>query len=276
MADIPHNVETIDINNLTVAYRWTHEPTSRAVVMLHGLGDSSLMTFGPFFEANGPFAETPALLLDFPGFGYSSAPDHWNPTVEDLADLTADVLVTLDVSEADVVAHSMGGSVGIMLAHRHPDLVRSLCVAEALLVPENSKLAESMVKRSEAGFVADGYRALVRATRRQAARGEAASVAFVKPLDHAVPRVMYRLAASLLEERSPTFEELLASLAIPRTFLIGERTEEDPSSISEAGVTVVRIPDAGHAMMSENPQAFAAAIQNALLLQGQHYDNPSA
>lgn len=75
---------------------------------------------------------------------------------------------------------------------------------------------------------------------------------------------MHRSAVSLLQERSPSFQERLEDLTIPRTVLVGERTVVDTSGIEAANVQVKRIQGAGHSMMSENPGAFAQAVARGL------------
>lgn len=61
--------------------------------------------------------------VDLPGFGWSSRTDgDYSPVA--LANDLADVLRALDVSQADVVAHSWGSSVTLALALEHPAMVR--------------------------------------------------------------------------------------------------------------------------------------------------------
>lgn len=102
------------------------------------------------------------------------------------------------------------------------------------------------------------------ATRRQAMRGEKAAVGFQEALSRADPATMHKSASSLLQRRSPSLQAILERLTVPRTLLIGERTAIDTSDLVPHGISVIRIPDAGHSMMSDNPDAFARAIANAL------------
>ncbi len=61
--------------------------------------------------------------VDLPGFGWSSRTEgDYSPAA--LADDLADVLRSLGVSQADVVAHSWGSSVTLALALEHPAMVR--------------------------------------------------------------------------------------------------------------------------------------------------------
>jgi pimeloyl-ACP methyl ester carboxylesterase len=255
--------DILTLGDLRVAYVRTGPPSSSPIVFLHGLGDSAIITFLPF-AAHPALNGAPALALDLPGFGFSTAPASWPSTTEDQAAAVAAALDALGVHRAPVVAHSMGGSVAILLAERRPGLVERLVLAEPLLRPEHSQLARSIAKRSEEAFVARGMEMLKLATRRQANRGDNAARGFQAPLERANAAVTYRAAVSLVQERSPAFQEVLARLPHPRTVLVGERTVVDTREIEAAGVRLVRIPRAGHSMMTENPEAFAAAVAWAL------------
>lgn len=253
----------LTLNDLTVAWAWLGEAATSPLIFLHGLGDSAIVTFRSI-ASHPALAGIPALLIDLPGFGYSTAPDDWPSTTEQQMDVVINVLDTLGLSNAPIVGHSMGGSVAIQVATRRPDLVSRLILAEPLLHPEQSTLGRTIAKRTEADFVSRGFAMLQLATHRQAARGEQAAVGFQEPLSRANPTIMHRSAASLLQTRSPTFGELLDALPMPRTLLVGARTSVTTWDLGSREIPIVRIPDAGHSMMSENPDAFTHAIAAAL------------
>ena len=249
----------LDYPNLDVAYEWIGPVSPSPLVMLHGLGDSSIITFRGIAQ-HLTLAGTSSLLVDLPGFGYSPAPATWTSTTEQQADVIVQVLELLQVSAVPLMGHSMGGSIAILVAHLRPDLVSHLVVAEPLLRPEQSTLGKTVAKRSEEMFVARGFSMLQLATRRQASRGEQSAVAFQEALQRAIPAIMHRSAVSLLQRRSPSLQKILENMPLPRTLLIGEYSDAGTGELEDAGVRVVRIPDAGHAMMSENPGAFAEAL----------------
>lgn len=261
---IDAHIRTIQIDGIIIACQWIGAPSPHPVVFLHGLGDSSVITFRPFADDLAR-SGIPSLLIDLPGFGFSGAPDAWPSTTENQAAIVASLLDRLGITRAPIVAHSMGGSIAILLAESRPDLISRLIVAEPLLVPEQSALGKSVAKRTEAWFVDRGFAMLQLATRRQAARGDLAAAGFLKPLACANPAIMHRSAASLLKHRSPAFQHRLEGLSLPRTLLLGARTPADTEPLEATGIVVQRIPDAGHSMMSENPTAFSAAVRDALV-----------
>lgn len=97
------------------------------VVFLHGLFGR-----GKNFTriAQGLEPEALSLLVDLPNHGQSGWTDHFSYT--QLADLVAAHLRAGFAADGpvDVVGHSMGGKVAMVLALRHPDLVRRLGVID--------------------------------------------------------------------------------------------------------------------------------------------------
>jgi len=247
---------------LRIAVERHGEGLGAPLVFLHGLGSSSLV--GLRHIADHPaLAGHERVLIDLPGFGHSPAPATWFATIEDQAAVAAAVMEAMDLSPATIVGHSMGGSVAITLAARWPERVTRLIVAEPLLDPGEGTLSAHIARQTEAAFVARGFAALRMATRRQAARGETASIAFLRTLELADPAVMHRSAVSLLANRSPGFRDQFAALGIPRTFFAGARSGIDTTPLRNAGVDTVVIPDAGHSMMDEQPDAFARVVAEA-------------
>ena len=99
------------------------------VVLLHG-GNVAGWMWGPQLEA---FPGHRLLVPDLPGFGESND-EHW-VSIATTADAVAAMLGERGITEADVVGLSLGASVGIELAVRHPELVRRLVLASPTVVP---------------------------------------------------------------------------------------------------------------------------------------------
>jgi pimeloyl-ACP methyl ester carboxylesterase len=77
---------------------------------------------------------------------------------------------------------------------------------------------------------------------------------------------LHRSAFHLTRGTDPTMRELLLELTIPRTFLLPQSEGPLPGAdaLTEAGVSVVAIPDCGHNIMLDNPEAFVTATAAAL------------
>lgn len=256
------DIHNLQIDDVSLAWAWVGERSPAPLLFLHGLGDSSLMTFEKIAR-HSALNNRSAILVDLPGFGYSTAPAGWRGTIDAHASAVIALLDELEVADVTIVGHSMGASLALTIASLQPHRVQALVLAEPLLVREHSELGKAIAKRRESDFVARGYEMLLLATKRQANRGDKAAQGFLEPLECANPAILHRTAVSLLAERSPSFLETLGDLAMPRTLLVGERTDVDLTIVPD-DVLVVRIADAGHSMMSENPDAFARAVEEHL------------
>ena len=102
-------------------------------VFLHGLGWTSAAVFA-HIVAQPALAGHRSLLIDLPGHGLSDRPARFGYTLDDHAAAVA-ALLDAERLRGRRVGHSMGGSIGIVLAARRPDLVARLVVAEANLDP---------------------------------------------------------------------------------------------------------------------------------------------
>lgn len=100
--------------------------TGPDVLLLHSLALNSHV-WDPAVERSAH--EFRLIRPDFPGHG-ESAYDGRPLTVFELADLAVDELDRLGVARADVVGVSLGGSVAMALALRHPRRVRRLALAD--------------------------------------------------------------------------------------------------------------------------------------------------
>ncbi len=126
------------------------DPKGNVLLFLHGSGQSHLsyMLQGRFFANRG----WQVLVPDMPGHGLSKGAAL--TSIEDMADWMVELLDVLAVSAANVIGHSQGGLVGLELAARFPDRVKSLSqIATALAIPVNDALL-GMAKDNEPAAIA--------------------------------------------------------------------------------------------------------------------------
>ncbi|MFD1271672.1 alpha/beta fold hydrolase [Streptomyces kaempferi] len=86
---------------------------------VHGLGSASAV-YNAHIAARPELAGRRSLFVDLPGHGISDRPVDFGYTLEDHADALAAALDEARVTAAELVAHSMGGAVAIVLADRRP------------------------------------------------------------------------------------------------------------------------------------------------------------
>jgi len=119
-----------------------------AVLLLHGWGGRA-DSFLPV--ANGLEASKKVYRLDFPGFGESETPkDVWNVT--DYADCLAVWIRAQELEKPDIVAHSFGGRVSIVLAAAYPELVGKLVLVDSAgILPKRDMKYKIKVALAKAG-----------------------------------------------------------------------------------------------------------------------------
>lgn len=240
--------------------RWVELPgAAPARVYIHGLGSSS----PPYYAAAAThpvLAGYRSLLIDLLGFGISDRPTEFDYTLEGHADLLASALTQADVGSADIIAHSMGGAVAVMLASRHPQLVRCLVLVDASLDPytpdqKTATAVSTIIGGSEAEFLATGWAQTL----------ELAGPHWAATMRLAGREALHRTARYLVRQTRPTVREILLDLRIHRTFLYpADNTLNGAAELTAGGVQVVAIPDCGHNIMIDNVDVFVSAVATAL------------
>ncbi len=116
--------ETISCGGTALHVRRTPGPEQpERIVYLHGLGGSSTN----FTDLAGLVAsQLPAMALDLPGFGLSSPPPGFDYAPDSHAEVVAAFLAELSAEPVHLVGNSLGGAVALLIAARHPRLVRTL------------------------------------------------------------------------------------------------------------------------------------------------------
>lgn len=234
--------------------RWTETPGAEpARVYVHGLGAASAV-YHAHVAARPELAGRRSLFVDLPGHGISDRPEGFGYTLDDHADALAVALDAAGVTGAEVVAHSMGGSVAIVLASRRPDLVSRLVLTEANLDPFPPSTAGSsgIASYQEDAFVDGGHARVL----------EKVGPLWAATMRLADPRALHRSAVGLRNGSQPVMRTILEGLAIERVYLQGERSGElaGRETLEAAGVRVVTVSGAGHNVMFDNADAFVAAV----------------
>ncbi|MEU6506707.1 alpha/beta fold hydrolase [Streptomyces sp. NPDC046942] len=240
--------------------RWVELPgVEPARVYVHGLGATSPAYFAEA-AVHPLLAGRRSLLIDLLGHGISDRPTDFDYTLESHADTLAAALESAGVAGAEFVAHSMGGSVAIVLAARHPKLVSRLVLIDANLDPLQPRAglggSSGIAHYSEEEFLSGGW-AEVR---------DRVGPHWWSTMRLAGREGLYRSAAHLVRGTRPTMRELLVALSVPRTFLLPAADDSltGIESLEAAGVTVTRVPDCGHNIMLDNPEGFARAAAAGL------------
>lgn len=229
------------------------------LVFIHGLGCASSCDY-PRVAADSALSRRRFILVDLLGSGFSDKPLDFGYTIEDHARSVVDLLNALDLPEADLFGHSMGGTIAIVIASLQPDCIRRLVLAEPNLDAGGGVFSCAIAAQSESDYVAQGHAETIRSATTEGNHVWAGSMA------SSAPAAIHREATSLVRGGEPSWRDQFLSLRIPRTVIFGERSLPNPDtdSLAEAGISVRVVPDAGHSVMWENPFGLAGAIDAAL------------
>lgn len=247
-------------------------PNAETIIFSHGLLWSGRM-FANQVEA---FRQNYRVVTyDHRGQGQSSVPD----TGYDMDTVYEDAVALIEgmrLSPCHFAGLSMGGFVGMRLAARRPDLLRSLILMETTADPEPEenqgkyRLLNTIVRWLGTGPVVKPVMKIM------------FSQSFLNNPDRAAERKIWEAelkknrrsitkAVNVVITREGVRDEL-DRITVPTLIMVGE---EDVATVPEkarrihekiVGSTLVYIPKAGHSSSVEEPEAVSAAI--ATFLQG--------
>ncbi len=267
---IPEGLDTVEIGGYPLAYQVTG--TGAPLVLLHGsLNDyrSWASQIPDFSRSYRVFA--PSLRHYFP--------ERWDGNGDDfsLSQHAADVaafIAALDLGKVHLVGHSRGGGVAYMVARDHPDLVRSLVLAE----PRG--LEALLPDTPEARVAARELEAVFAKLHENMASGDTIKAAreFVEAFNgpggwDAMSTLQQTILLDNLGTSNDSGElpgimcEDIAKFAFPLLLVRGEKSPRryamgfDAMRACNAAIpeTVV-IPNAAHGMHRANPAAFNRAV----------------
>lgn len=252
------------------------DPTAeRRVAFLHGLFGRG-RNFAAIAGALAP--EIQSVLVDLPNHSKSA----WTASFDyvEMADIVASELRAgfAAAGPIDIVGHSMGGKVAMVLALRHPDLVRRLVVVDIAPVtsdPEQGNfdhLLSSLksVDLSQVQRRSDANDALKEPIPQLGVRGF-----LMQNLKHGEHGFEWEANLNMLHAELRTimaFPDLSGSqFGGPVLWIRGDKSDyvtDDAMPVMQSlfpNVQLITIENSGHWVHSEQPEAFVAALRSFLL-----------
>lgn len=223
------------------------------ILLIHGLGCSK-ESFDEVFEGNW-FAGWRVIAPDLPGFGESTKPLEYSYGMDEQADILKRLLDRLNSKRLVVVAHSMGGAIGLLLNDNLPSIEYFFCL-EGNLIIEDCFVSKKIASKPEIDFIDNVYHKNPLWFRcRQLESDPAPS-----------PIAYYRSSVSLVEmSESGTLLKKFMGLKSPRTYLYGEKNRNTEAVRVLAGTDVIEIKGCGHFMLNEDPEQTYSEIENRLV-----------
>ncbi|HEU0196710.1 MAG TPA: alpha/beta hydrolase [Nevskiaceae bacterium] len=232
------------------------------LVLIHGIGASAR----DFEYVTPHFARQRRVIApDLRGYGASPRGPDYRPT-----SLAADVwalLERLGVARFDLLGHSMGGAIALQMAVDRPERLRRAVFADTLPSFETNSRAKKLLFWSRlALMLALGPMPLTRFLERRAHPGDAAAALCQRLIAHgggSYSRFVY--VRTLWSLRDWHVDERLERVVCPALVLVAERdyfpladAKRFAAVLPEGQLQVV--PDAGHQLPLEVPEAFATRV----------------
>ena len=234
------------------------DPSLPTVVLLHGAGmDHTVWQFQARAFAHHGFG---VLSLDLPGHGRSDDPAP--RTITGYADAVAALLDGADIDQAHIVGHSMGAFIGLDLTARHPIVVRSLTlIGVAERMPVHPDLLSAAEANDHLAFdlVSSWSHTRTAHTGGHPTPGLWMMGSTVRLLERSRPGVLHNDLAACNAYDSAL--ERAAAILVPTLVLMGEldlMTRPKGAAVLANAIpnaTRVIVPDAGHMVMVERPDA---------------------
>lgn len=243
-------------------------PDRPSLCFLHGFMGSSA-DWAPVLSAlNG---QGGSLTVDLPGHGGSlNVPEHYY-CMEGATQALADVLDEAGIDQCSLVGYSMGGRIALHFALFHPDRVRRLVLESASpgLRDEDERAERRALDAKRAERIRTDLDGFLEAWYRQPLFASLAHHDLVEDMvtrrRSNDPGEIARALEGLSPGRQPSLWGRLPELAVPTLLLTGAWDEkyegitaETQSRIENARRVVV--PDAGHNVHAERPQAFVSHL----------------
>lgn len=258
---------TLRINGATLYYE-ERGSGPEAVVFAHGLLFDRRIFDEQVAALSGRYR---TIAFDFRGHGGSEVTEG-GYDMDTLAADAAGLIEALGASPCHFAGLSMGGFVGLRLATRRPELVRSLALLDSSADPEprenlpKYRLLRHIARLFGLRIVASRVMPIVlgRTTMTDPARRELRELWRERVVSQ--DRVGVTRAVVGVIERDGVHDEL-PGIRVPVLILVGEEDTATPpvksASMREAipGAELVVIPRAGHMSSIENPEAVTRAME---------------
>ncbi len=213
------------------------------ILFIHGLGCSKDSFSHAFMK--GYFSDKYTLLAsDLLGHGDSSRPEDLSYTLEEQCNFIYKLIQKLDPKCLNIIAHSMGSVVAMLLMEKLNN-VRSFFCLEGNLIPEDCHISLKVSSIEEMKFVNKIYPI---APLTFACKGSSTEKL-------ANPIAFYRSAKSLVNwSFHGDLLKKYKNISIRKVYIYGEKNKQITILNKLKNLDVVQINGAGHFMMIDNPK----------------------
>lgn len=239
-----------------------------SIVFVHGLG-ASKETFLEAFERR-ELDHFSMVAMDLMGFGDSGKPSDFSYQMGDQADIVRNALDLLEIGRFHLVAHSMGGIIGIELAEAIPNRVSSFINVEGNITREDCTMSGAVAKMREEYFAQEGFEKLKQSIAQESEREENSALEeYLGSLARATPNSLHKSAvATVQESTSGNLLTRFAQLPFYKCYIYGEKNRgvfPAEKMLQRKGIPLFYVSNSGHSMMKENPEEFYNLILDIVM-----------
>jgi pimeloyl-ACP methyl ester carboxylesterase len=239
----------------------------RPVILLHG-----------WLGSWGLWQETMAYLgrqyrtyaLDFWGFG-DSGKKRESYAVDDFVSLVDQFMERLGIVQAPLVGHSMGGTVSLLVAARHPERVSQVVVVGSPMVGSSLALPLKLAGYRPVAFFLFNLMGLFRLGMRLSMPLICRDPRFPEMMDRDLSRTtLESFLTSIASLRRTDLRPQLSRVGVPVMGIYGDRDnivhprQWQPLQAGHPSARVERFPQAGHFVMLDQPDDFMRTLAGFL------------
>ncbi|MBW2609341.1 MAG: alpha/beta hydrolase [Deltaproteobacteria bacterium] len=242
-------------NNYEVA-TVLRERGEELLLLLHGLGCSKETFRDIWFREE--LTDYSIMSLDFIGFGESTKSNQFSYRMEDQATLCAEVVREILPKQMHIIAHSMGGAIGLLLP---PDLLNSTLTYANL---EGNLISEDcgIISRKTISVPFQEFRDELLPDLKALSMTLGEGRLF---LDSALPLGIYKSSDSLVKwSESGDLLSRFQQLPCKKAYFFGEKNSRLDVLKRLNTIGKVMIGKSGHFMMNDNPDEFYSRLTTFL------------
>ncbi|MCY6355935.1 alpha/beta fold hydrolase [Clostridium sp. ZS2-4] len=257
------------LSNISINYKGTQINLStkfrninnELIFLIHGLGCSK-ESFEDIWHYS-LFDDYSILTVDLVGFGNSSKPHDFSYAIEEQANICKLLLDKFQHPKIHIVAHSMGGAVGLLLAESIKDRLATFINVEGNLVSEDCRF----VSRRTIGFPLQDFKD--NKFHKMKSASEASENSGIrlwgKMLENSDPLGFYKTSKSLVEwSDSSRLLQIFNNLGLNKIYIHGDKNSQMDVLNQLLSIKKISISNSGHFVMNENPDEFYIKLHTIL------------
>ena len=216
------------------------------------------MNFADAWNFTG-FQNLSLLSIDFTGFGFSDKPENFSYEMAAQASVCSEIIRQFQYVDLHIIAHSMGGAIGLLFPDDLLKQIRSFANLEGNLISADCFTSRQVARQSIEEF---NNSLFPKMKRKLTNKPE-----ILRDLENASPLAYYRSCVSLVSwSDSGLLLEKFRKLSCRKAYFYGERNGDIEPLRSLKDIRCIQVEKSGHMMMLDNPKGFYETLNDFLSL----------